>query len=459
MSSFDRSVIPAPGEIRPLAFPTIERSRLENGLAVLAARHGDLPLVTAELVIDAGAAGDPPRKAGLAHLVMNALETGAGERSGDQIARELEHLGVELEAEATWDALSIRITVPRQRLEPALELFAEIVRHPTFPAAEVERLRDEQLATILQRRKDPRALANDMAAHFIFDPDVPYARPLIGTTAAVEGLTRDDLEAFHRTHFLPNASTLIMTGEIDAETATALADQYFGEWPGGQPVTPEFEVIPGVDTSTIFVVDRPGSVQSEIRIGDVGVARSHEDYFPILVMNTLLGGAFTSRLNMSLRERHGFTYGAHSGFIFRRRPGPFLIQTAVGTEVTAPAVREAFREIAALRDNGATEEEVASARDYLRGILPLRLQTTDQLAARIADLVIFGLPDDYFEHYRDEIAAVTPADVHRVAREHLRIDRLAVIVVGDAGEIAEPLGELGIAKVEIHEVEEGREAE
>jgi zinc protease len=436
-----------------MIFPRIERRRLDNGLAVLAAPHGDLPVVTAELVIDAGAAGDPARKAGLAYLVANALETGTRDRNADQIAWELEYLGVELDAVATWDATAIRITAPLERLEPALELFADLVRHPTFPEAEVERLRDEQLATILQRRKEPRALANDMAAHFIFAEDVPYGRPLIGTTASVEGLTRSDVEAFHGTHFLPNAAALLFVGEIDAETAATLADRYFGDWPAGQPGTPEFEVVPGIDTSTIFIVDRPGAVQSEIRIGDVGVAREHEDYFPLLVMNTILGGAFTSRLNMNLREKHGFTYGARSGFAFRRRPGPFLVQTAVATDVTARAVQEAYGEMKVLRDEGATEQEVEATRDYLRGIMPLELQTTDQLASRLADLVIFDLPDDYFQQYRERIAAVTPEDVRRVARQHLRIDRLAIVLVGAAEEIAGPLGELGLGEVEVHEAQ------
>jgi zinc protease len=434
-----------------MAFPRIERQRLDNGLTILVAPHGDLPVITAELIIDEGAAGDPARKAGLSYLVANALETGTRSRNADQIAWELERLGIELEADATWDATMVRITMPRQHLEPALELFSEIVRHPAFPASEIERLRDEQLATILQRRKEPRALANDMAAHFIFAADVPYGRPLIGTTASVEGLGRDDVEAFHQMHFLPNAAALLFVGDIDAPTATTLADRYFGDWPAAQPTTSEFEVIPGVETSTIFVVDRPGAVQSEIRIGDVGVARDHEDYFPLIVMNTLLGGAFTSRLNMNLREKHGFTYGARSGFAFRRRPGPFLVQTAVATEVTARAVEEAYREMATLRDDGATDQEVADTRDYLRGIMPLELQTTDQLASRLADQVIFHLPDNYFQEYRDRIAAVTPADVQRVARSHLRIDRLAIIVVGDANTIAEPLQKLGLGEVEVHQ--------
>lgn len=451
MSTVRRDVPPAPGPIRPLVFPTIERRRLDNGLAVLAARHGNFPLVTAMLVVDAGAAGDPARKAGLAKLTTDALETGTRTRSAEQIAWELEHLGIEIDATATWDAAILSVTAPRQRLDAALELFADIVRHPSFPEAEVERLRDEQLATIMQNRKEPRTLANDMAAHFIFAEGVPYGRPLIGTTASVQALTRDDVEAFYRTHYLPNASSLLFVGDIDADTAHSLADRHFGEWPAGQPTTAEFEVVPGVDTRTIFIVDRPGSVQSEIRIGDVGVARHHEDYFPLLVMNTILGGAFTSRLNLSLRERHGFTYGARSGFAFRKRPGPFIVQVAVATEVTARAVEEALKEMAALRDEGASEKEVAAARDYLRGVLPLQLQTTEQLASRLADIVIFDLPDDYFQQYRQRIAEVSPEDVHRVAREHLRLDRLAIVIVGDAERIASSLEDLGIGAVVIHQ--------
>jgi zinc protease len=452
MSTVSRDQPPAPAQIRPFAFPKIERRQLENGLAVLAARHGRLPLVTVGLVVDAGAAGDPERKAGLAHLTANALETGTRTRTAEQVAWEFEHLGTEFVAEASWDATVLRLTVPRERLEPALALFADVVRHPVFPEEQVDRLREEQLAELLQRRKEPRALANDMAAHFIFAPDVPYARPLIGTTASVSGLGREDVEAFYRAHYLPNASGLLLVGDIDADTALALADRHFGDWPAGQPTVSEFEVIPGVDTTTVFIVDRPGSVQSEIRIGDVGVARQHADYFPLLVMNTILGGAFTSRLNLSLRERHGFTYGAHSGFAFRRRPGPFIVEAAVASEVTARAVQEALREIRLLRDEGATAEEVAAARDYLSGILPLRLQTTDQLTARLADLLIYGLPDDYFERYRERIAAVTPEDVHRVAREHLRIDRLTIVVVGDAGAIAKELEALGVGPVEVRQV-------
>ena len=453
MSAPDRTQPPPPRAIRPFAFPRLERRRLENGLSVIAARAGDLPLVTAALVVDAGAASDPRDKAGLAHLTARALETGTNARSADEVAWAFEQLGVEFEVTTTWDATSAHITVPAERIEPALELFAEVVRSPVFPEHEVARLRDEQLAEIMQRRKEPRALANDMAARFIFAPDVPYSRPLIGTASSVAGLQRGDVEGFYRAHYLPNTASLILVGAIDIERAEQLARRVFADWPPATPPTTEFEVKGAVDSTTIFVVDRPGSVQSEIRIGHVGVQRLHPDYFPLLVMNTILGGAFTSRLNLSLRERHGFTYGARSAFVFRRKPGPFLIQVAVATDVTARAIEEALKEIALLREKGASEEETAAARDYLAGVLPLELQTTEQLAARIGDIVVFGLPDTYFQDYGASLARVTPEDVHRVARTHLRTERLAIVVIGDAAQITEPLRALGVGPVEVHPVE------
>ncbi|HLU26416.1 MAG TPA: pitrilysin family protein [Longimicrobiales bacterium] len=452
MSGIDRTRVPEPGEVVAFEFPAVQRRGLDNGLALLTARHGQFPLVTAVLVLDAGAAGEPADKAGLAHLTANALEAGTRSRSGEELAWALERLGVEFTAEASWDAVSLAITVPRQRLEPALELFAEIVRQPAFPEDEIARLRDEQLASILQRQKEPRALANDMAARFIFDPDVPYARPLIGLQTSVAGLTRDDVDAYYRANFQPAGGTLIMVGDIDPDAAAALAERHFGDWAAAPRRAVDFHVRRRVEKTTIFVVDRPDAVQSEIRIGDVGVPRHHEDYFPLLVMNCILGGAFTSRLNLSLRERHGFTYGARSGFAFRRQPGPFIIQVAVATDVTAPAVREALREVNALREHGATPDEVSAARDYLAGILPLELQTTEQLAARLADLAVFSLPDDYFQHYPARIAAVDADDVRRVANEHLRPDRLAIVVVGDAQRVAPELEALGLGPVEVHTI-------
>lgn len=449
----DRSREPAPGPVRSFSFPHVDRDELRSGLNVLSARHGKLPVVTSALVLEGGAAGEPPSKAGLAYLVANTLEAGTRGRSADEVAWALESIGVEFSADARWDGVVLWVVSPRERLEPALDLFAEIVREPAFRLEEVERLRDEQLADILQRQKEPRALAGDMAARFIFGRGVPYARPLIGTAATVRELGPADVESFYRGWYAPRGAALLMVGDIDAADARSLADARFGDWSGRPSPRAEFEVRRGVERATVFVVDRPGSVQSEIRVGDVGLERSHADYFPVQVMNSLLGGAFTSRLNMSLRERHGFTYGVRSGFAFRRRPGPFLVQTAVATDVTARAVEEILREIHGVRDTLAPADEVAAARDYLAGTLPLELQTTEQLAARLADLVIYDLADDYFDRYRERILAVTPEEVQRVARTHLRPESLAIVIVGDAAAIVPALEGLGVGPVQVHSAE------
>ncbi len=450
MPEVDRTSPPEPGDVRHFEFPRVVRDELPSGFGVLSARHGRLPLVTASLVLDAGAERERPGEAGLARLTAAALETGTGELSADDLAWELERIGIELDVDVDWDAAALSVTVPSERLDSALQLLSAIVRSPSFPEGEIRRLRDEQLADLLQRRKEPRALANDMSARFIFEDESTYARTLYGTAATVGAFDRDRVLAFHRRTYAPDAATLILVGDIDEEHALRLARSHFGDWGGTAAEPPGLRVSPGVERNTVFVVDRPGAVQSEIRIGHVGLARSHPDYFPLLVMNTILGGAFTSRLNMSLRETHGFTYGAHSVFDMRRHPGPFVVQAAVATDVTAPAVREAVHEMQTLAREGASEEEVANARDYLAGVLPLRFQTTGQLASRLADLVVYDLPPDHFARYQERIRAVTPADVRRVAAEQIGVDRLAIVVVGDAGEIEQPLCELGLGDVEVH---------
>lgn len=444
-----REQAPAPGPIRSYEFPRVQRAGLGSGLQVVAAKHGRMPVATVALVIDAGAASEPAGRSGLAHLVAHALDAGAAGRSGEQLAWDFERLGVELDVEADWDALTVFATVPSERLEPLLALIADVVRRPEFPDDEILRLRDQQLAEILQREKEPRALANEVAARFIFGPDATYGRPLIGHPAEVRTLTRDDATAFHAARFRPRGAAVILVGDVDADAAPALVERHFGDWTGEQAVPPQLTHPAPAERTTVHLVDRTDAVQSEIRVGHTGVARRHPDYFALRVMNTILGGAFTSRLNINLRERNGFTYGARSAFGFRREAGPFVIQTAVGTEVTAAAVAEILKELHALHERGATADEVANARDYLAGIIPLELQTTGQLADRIAELVIYDLPDDYFADYRQRILAVTPEAVHGAARQHLRPDALAIVVVGNAGEIRAPLEALDAGPLDV----------
>lgn len=447
MRTLDRTTPPGPGALRPFHLPEVHRDTLPNGLTVITARRGRMPIVTAALIVEGGAASEPAHLAGVAHLTARALDAGTARRSGDQLALDLEYLGIEFQATANWDAALLSLTVPRERLEQALELFAEIAREPSFPETEVERLRDQQLAGILQRRTEPRSLAGEAAARFIFAPEVPYSRPLDGFAESVQALTHERIREFYGDRYRPDPAALILVGDIDHDAALALAESRFGAWSAVAGPVPDFEVTQGYRGTTIFLVDRPGSVQSELRMGHVGVERTHPDYHALSIMNTILGGAFTSRLNMTLRERLGFTYGVSSRFAYRRRPGPFVIQTAVATDVTARTVEETLRQIRELQDGGPTSEELDAAKDYLAGILPLQFQTTEQVAGRLADLFVYRLPDDYLSRYRERIAAVTADDVLRVARTYVRPDDMAVVVVGDAKEVEGPLQELGIGPV------------
>lgn len=450
--TLDRTSPPTPAPIRTFRFPRVERHALENGATLYSAHRGDLPLVTVRAVIDAGAASERAGEEGLAWLTASALEGGTAKRSGEALAWDLELLGAELETFATWDALNVELTTRADRLADALTLLAEIVREPAFPAHEVERLRNEQLAEILRRSTEPRGLADDEAVRCIYAAHATYARPVIGIQARVQSFDSDAAAAFHRRRFTPGNAAIVVAGAVTAEEARSEVERAFGDWQGEPRIAPAPTTDPRVDRTTVFLVDRPSAVQSELRFGHVGVPRHHEDYYALLVLNTIVAGAFTSRLNMTLREKYGFTYGVRSHFAFRRAAGPFIIQTAVASDVTARAVQETLRELNTIRDSGPTSDEVRVARDYLAGTLPLEMQTTEHITARIADLHTFQLDADYFEHWRERIGAVEREAVARVAREHLHVDRLSIIVVGNAADIEGDLDALAIGDVIRHAI-------
>jgi zinc protease len=449
-----RATPPAPGPIRAFAIPAVHRTELANGLTVYVTRQGSVPVATVDVVIDAASLREPAGKAGLAQLTMNALEAGAAGRDGAALAEAFERQGVELDVVGGWDDGHLVASAHRERLDGTVSLLRDILCEPTFPADEVERLRGEQVAEILQRRQDPRALANDVVARLLYGESVAYGRHPVGRRELVEALGQEDAAAHHAACFAPANVALVFAGDVEPESAVRLVESHFTGWSGpgrsGKPVAGAARpAAPG-----IHIADRPGSVQSEIRVGQVAVDRLHPDYFALRVMNTLFGGAFTSRLNLNLREKHGFTYGVRSGFAFRRLPGPFVIQTAVATEVTARAVEEILAECARLRADGATVEEVENAKDYLAGVMPLELQTSRQLATRVSDLFTYGLPADDFVGYRERIGAVTCADVARVARDQIDPARFVIAVVGDAASIRGPLEALQAGAVTLHALPE-----
>lgn len=444
-----RATAPGPGPLRPFHFPPIERGSLGNGLPLLSARTDGFPVVTLGLLVPAGGIHESPERAGLASLTSALLESGAAGRSAAEIADTMELLGVQLSVSTGWDVTQVELTGLASQMSDAADVLADLVRAPTFPSQEVERIRGQQLAAITQRRAEPRGLANELVSRWIFSPETPFSRPLSGSPATLEGLTLQDVAAFHAQQYSPYGSSVVVVGALDGDAAHELANRAFGGWVGAAPSNPVVSVEPRARERRLVIVDRPGSVQSEIRVGQVGLQRSTPDFFPVLVMNAILGGAFTSRLNLNLRERQGFTYGVSSAFAMRREPGPFLISTAVQTEVTAAALTEIQREIHDLRAGPIRPEEVEDARNYLAGVFPLRLQTTDGVASRLAELALYDLPRDYFDSYRDRILDVSVSHVQRVAIEHLHPEEMVAVIVGDAAKIRASLEALDFGPVEV----------
>lgn len=445
--ALDRSVPPAPGPLRPFHFPQVHRRALSNGMDLLVAEARSFPVVSMGVSLPVSGLDDTAERAGVAALAADLLDTGAAGRTGLEIATELEGLGIIADTGASWDATYVGFTALRARVEPGARILADLLRRPDFPEAELDRVRAQRLASIAQRRADPGLLANEAFLRFVYDPGSPYARPLSGTAASLQGLTRQDVQAFHAARYRPSGATMLVAGDLGVDEAAEIAESCLGDWAGAPDLSPEADIRPREDVPRVVLVDRPGSVQSELRVGHVGISRTHPDYFAATVMNQILGGSFSSRLNLSLRERHGYTYGLSSSFTLRRHPGPFLVTTAVQSGATAASVREILHESQAIREAPVTSAELGDVRSYLAGVFPLRLETTVGLASRLSQIAVYGLPDDYFHGYRERILAVSADDVLRAARDHLRPERTVVVVVGDAAGLRGPLEEIGEVRV------------
>ena len=448
-SPLDRSNPPRPGSVRSFDFPDVTSSSLPNGLELKIAQMTRVPLVTVSLVMDAGEGLLPDGQAGLAVLSGEGLDGGSERLKGLELAEALEGIGSGLSVGTGWDATTVSLTCLADRMEEAVALMAEALLTPAFPPDEIERLRSQRLAVIRQRQMDPGSLADDAAIHTFYDDSSPYHRPLAGTQASVEGLGPDQVSSFASEHYRPGGTGMVVVGDVEISEVEALALAQFGGWEGRSGHPESMDAKPRFQERRIVVVDRPGSVQSEIRIGQVGVSRSTPHFFPLKIFNTILGGAFTSRLMLNLREEQGFTYGVRSRMAFRRGPGPFGIAMAVANEVTAPAIHEAIGELETLLQEGPTEEEVERARDYIAGIFPLQLETTGQVASRIGQLKVHDLPDDFFDGYRDRIREVSVESAIEAGRATIRPEELVVVVAGDAESITDSLDDLGFGPVEV----------
>lgn len=450
----DRSRPPALGPAPALNLPPIQKRALSNGLPVWVVESREVPLVQVNLLVLAGSGEDPSGKFGVASLTAAMLDEGAGSRSALQIADEIEFLGAVLSTTSSFDASAVRLNVPRTRLSDALPIMADVALRPTFPDDELDRLRQERLTALLQARDDPTAVAPLAFGRILYGPMHRYGTGAIGTEATVKAFTSADVRAFHSARYQPANATLVVVGDVDVDGVMPQLEKHFGTWKGpGPPARTALPEAVQPKQGHIYLVDVPGAEQSVIRIGWVGVPRSTPDYFPLQVLNTVLGGSFTSRLNQNLREKNGYAYGASSGFDMRLSAGPFSARASVQTDKTADALREFFNELNAIT-NPIPADELEKAKNYVALGFPSEFETLGDLSAHLEELIVYKLPDSYFEDYVANIRSVTPAAVQKVAAAHIQPKRFAVVVVGDRKVIEPGIKALGLGPMTVMSVEE-----
>jgi len=427
----DRSKAPQLGPAPTLKLPAIQKRQLSNGLPVWMVELHEVPVAQVNLVALSGAADDPPGTFGATSMMTAMLEEGAGSRSALEIADAIDFLGADLGAGSTFDSSAVRLHVPVARLAEALPIMADVALRPTFPPEELERLRQQRLTALLQSRDDPAAIVAQAFPRVIYGPAHRYGTAMVGTGATIKAFTVADLRARYTAVFRPATSALIVVGDLVPDKVMPLLETSFGGWRSQATATPV--ALPAVNPPAqreVSLVDKPGAPQTQIRIGSIGVPRSTPDYFPIQVMNTILGGSFTSRLNMNLREKNGYTYGASSTFDMRKHGGPLFAAAGVQTDKTSEALKEFFNEL-----NGILQpvpaDELSRAKNYVSLRFPSGFEATTDISRRLEEALIYGLPDDYFSKYVPNIEAVTAADVQRVARKYVQPTRVSVVIVGD----------------------------
>lgn len=451
----DRSKPPAIGPAPSLRMPAIQKQKLSNGLAVWIVEHHEVPLAQVNLIVRSGSAADTIGKYGVGSLTAAMLDEGAGGKSSLEIADALEFLGANLATTSSFDASAIRLSVPVSKLPDALPLMADVAVRPTFPPSELDRLRKERLTGLLQARDNPAALIGLAFPRIVFGPTHRYGTSANGLPPAIEAFTVTDLQAFYRAHYRPDNAALVVVGDVTAASIMPLLEKALGSWKaeGMAPLVAEVPVAPQLKSRQVYIIDKPDAPQSQVRIGWVGVPRSTADFAALEVLNTILGGSFTSRLNQNLREEHGYSYGASSAFDMRLSAGPFLAAAGVQSDKTGPAVQEFVNELNNIV-KPVPDDELKKAKNYVALGFPGEFETTGDLARKIEDLVVYSLPEDTYAKFVGAVTSVTAADLQRLAARYIQPDKMAVVVVGDRKTIEGPIRQLNLGPVNFVTIDE-----
>ena len=451
---FDRKKIPALGKAPVLKLPTVERDALQNGVSIQLVGQHEVPLVQITLVIAGGSRLDA-NQPGLSTFTSRVLTEGAGTRDANALQSEIAFLGAQLGAGAGGDEFTVSLNVPKRTLPAALDLMADIVLRPTFPAAAVKRQRDLALANILQRKDNPTQLAPMAFDQIVFPAGHPYHNPSGGDSITIAGLDSAKVRAFYERAFVPSRAKFIVVGDISQAELKPLLQARFGSWKDAvTPAAVPTVTVQPVSNSSIrlYLVDKPGAAQSVIAIGNPGTDQMNPDYAAIQVMNTILGGSFSSRLMSNLRETKGYTYGVNSGFAWSPVPGAFQISTSVRTDVTDSSMIEIFKEMKAIREKQVDAAELDRAKNYIALALPGRFETNGSIAGQLVSLNRFSLPLSAITEYGASVNRVTAADVQRVANKYIAADKVTIVVVGDLAKIRAGIEALKLGAISVLDV-------
>lgn len=444
----DRSQRPDVGPAPSLNLPSVERHSLPNGIDVTYIESADVPLVQMNVIVRAGRVDDPDGMPGLASLTAAMLDRGAGGRTALELSDAFEYLGARFFVSAQEHHTQLSLRAPAARFAEAADLLADVLLRPHFEDSELERLRTERITSLIRRHDEPIAVATQAFGDLVLGPEHPYARPSVGTEGFLRSVSRDALVDFHSREFVPGQTSIVMAGAVSQDVLRAVG-QALADWPASaQPPTSTLPSPPAASGTQIILVDNPGAAQSVIRLGHTGTTRTAEDYYAIEVMNTILGGSFTSRLNQNLREDKGYTYGASSSFDFLPTTGRFFAGASVFTNVTAPSIVEFLNELNAITEP-MPEEEVDRARNFLAMRYPQNFQSVSRMASMLTDLVLYDLEPSYLNEYPQRVLAVTNDAIAQAAARHVRPGNLTIVVVGDRTVIEEDIRALELGPVEV----------
>ena len=430
-----RRQMPPPLAVRPLNLPNHIETTLANGLGLVVVEDKRLPLISFRLAFRSGDANDPADLPGLSDMMSSLMTEGTARRNSRQIAEEVERFGATLAVGSSSDFTTVAASSISLYADEILDLMADVTLNPSFPQNEVDLARENTKQLLIQQRAQPTFLASERLSQVVFGQH-PYSR-LSPTPEMLDAMTRDQLVSFHQTTYIPNNAVFMVVGDVDRNPMIARIEELFGDWQPGSLPQLNLPPLPERHARSVYVIDRAGSAQSNIVIANEGITRTNPDYFPMLLMHTILGANASSRLFMNLREEKGYTYGAYSNLDARRLAGTFRATAEVRTPVTGASLHEFFYELGRIRDDAVSAEELKNAKSYLAGVFPIRIETQDGLIDQLVSIRMYDLPTDYLETYREQINAVSAEDIQRVAQNHVTPDRAAIVIVGDAAEISE----------------------